>query len=83
MHTEDTERKWWKRLGRQREEYQPTAGPHPEPDTSRETLPGSLDVNKREQEQEQDYSVLGMLGLNPGVLQRLPQQSDQKTINKQ
>jgi hypothetical protein len=39
------------RLGRQREGYQPTAGPHPEPDTSRETLHGSLDVNIQEQEQ--------------------------------
>jgi hypothetical protein len=39
------------RLGRQREGYQPTAGPHPEPDTSRETLHGSLDVNIQQQQQ--------------------------------
>ncbi len=36
------------RLGPQREGKRPVAGPHPDPDTSCETLPGSLDINKQE-----------------------------------
>jgi hypothetical protein len=34
-----------KRLGWHRDGDQPVAGPHPDPDTSYETLHGSLDVN--------------------------------------
>jgi hypothetical protein len=43
MHTEGTEKAWWK--GWHRDGNQPVAGPHPDPDTSYETLHGSLDVN--------------------------------------
>jgi hypothetical protein len=37
-----------KRLGWHRDGNQPVAGPHPDPDTSYETLHGSLDVNLQE-----------------------------------
>ncbi len=47
MHTEATERKWW-RTPRTAKRRIPA---NPEPDTSRETLHGSLDVNIQEQEQ--------------------------------
>jgi hypothetical protein len=48
MHTEGTERTWWKRLGWLRDGNWPVAGPHPDPDTSYETLHGSLDVTQQE-----------------------------------
>jgi hypothetical protein len=37
-----------KRLGWHRDGNQPVAGPHPDPDTSYETLHGSWDVNLQE-----------------------------------
>jgi hypothetical protein len=56
-----------KRLGWHRDGNQPVAGPHPDPDTSYETLHGSLDVNLPETKNKSN--VVGIsLNWNPPSL---------------
>jgi|LakMenE01Jun11ns_1017448.scaffolds.fasta_scaffold9719709_2 hypothetical protein len=53
MHTEAQREHGGKRLGwRHRDGNQPVAGPHPDPDTTYETLHGSLDVYHIYEKQE-------------------------------